>query len=623
MPRGFAGETSAQEARGNENISEAQVDRGRDEADMRSEARDFRSSASPINNVRPSIDALVNSFTAKYGPLSRGAFNSVYGRNIQNPGGIDTLGYGTANVLGKLAPNIFRGGVKSTVPQLSGTVFSKKAPGGGTLVKSGGKMMGMSAEDYYSGKSGAGVGRSDLETYQDKYGYATPQERELNRAYDQYMNPYNEPGKVGYNPDAPTMNPVTDQVRPGLRSGIFTDMSGRPTVQGPLRTMDTAYSAQDRAVMSLAGLTLGGLMQQLTGKKTVIGNVPSMDAMLPTPEMIEQGQTYGGLSRQIGAGIGDVFQGIQSYFSPEPQNRPPAPQYTEAQLNENMYGVGMPDLGVSSYGAPVPEANIQLNRSAGPITTEDVVRDIDTVLDKLNTGALGELRNSATSASSPPVGSVFEVDGRSFLVGKNGPIELSGVAEQDAVSSNPLMESVGPETKIMSPQDYFANETGQLANPASKDIDGRTMGLDEGLYGKRPEVLSGIQLASDTNFDGTYDRSFFNDVLGIMGLTETPTVDFQPQILQRTPSGEFIEIQPRERKEIQGPQSSRSLPNVMTLAEGKTYRSGYQGQSGLYSAGGKGQTYYGGGNQQNKNFLGTAAERARQAFDNLYGYFTG
>ena len=546
MPRGFAGETSAQEARGNENISEAQVDRGRDEADMRSEARDFRSSASPINNVRPSIDALVNSFTAKYGPLSRGAFNSVYGRNIQNPGGIDTLGYGTANVLGKLAPNIFRGGVKSTVPQLSGTVFSKKAPGGGTLLKSGGKMMGMSAEDYYSGKSGADVGRSDLETYQDKYGYATPQERELNRAYDQYMNPYNEPGKVGYNLDAPTMNPVTDQVRPGLRSGIFTDMSGIPTVQGPLRTMDTAYSAQDRTAMSLAGLTLGGLMQQLTGKKTVIGNVPSMDAMLPTPEMLEQGQTYGGLSRQIGAGIGDVFQGIQSYFSPEPQNRPPAPQYTEAQLNENMYGVGMPDLGVSSYGAPVPEANIQLNRSAGPITTEDVVRDIDTVLDKLNTGALGEIGKQSNRGTLRP-----------------------------------------------------------------EDINAQDL-----------RTTAGAALA-DANFDGTYDRSFFNDVLGIMGLTETPTFDFQPQILQRTPSGEFIEIQPRERKEIQGPQSSRSLPNVMTLAEGKTYRSGYQGQSGLYSAGGKGQTYYGGGNQQNKNFLGTAAERARQAFDNLYGYFTG
>ena len=497
---------------------------------------------------RRGIDQVMNLFTSQYGPISRSAFNTAYDRTLANPGGIGTLGYNTAKTLNRIAPSLFSGQVKTNVPQLSGTVFSKKAPGGGTLVMSGGKSMGMSAEDYYSGKSGADVGRSDLETYQDKYGYATPQERELNRAYDQYMNPYNERGKVGYNPDAPTMNPVTDQVRPGLRSGIFTDMSGRPTVQGPLRTMDTAYSAQDRTAMSLAGLTLGGLMQQLTGKKTVIGNVPSMDAMLPTPEMVEQGQTYGGLSRQIGAGIGDVVQGVQSYFSPEPQNRPPAPQYTEAQLSENMYGVGMPDLGVSSYGAPVPEANIQLNRSAGPITTEDVVRDIDTVLDKLNTGALGEIGKQSNRGTLRP-----------------------------------------------------------------EDINAQDL-----------RTTAGAALA-DANFDGTYDRSFFNDVLGIMGLTETPTFDFQPQILQRTPSGEFIEIQPRERKEIQGPQSSRSLPNVMTLADAgrNTYRSGYQGQSGLYNPGGKGQTYYGGGDQQNKNFLGTAAERARQAFDNLYGYFTG
>ncbi|MGA0129043.1 MAG: hypothetical protein ACO3I1_07130 [Burkholderiales bacterium] len=495
-------------------------------------------------SMRPALDAFINRYTAARGPLTRSAFNRAYDITKTNLGGINTLGYDTAKALQRIG--IGSGQVKSADPtagRLRGTVFKDG------VISKGGVNQGVSADKYYGGPAPMNAeGTREYNTYFDKYGYADPANRALNRAYDQYMNPYNEPGKVGYNPDAPIMNPVTDQVRPGLRSGIFTDMSGRPTVQGPLRTMDTAYSAQDRAVMSLAGLTLGGLMQQLTGKKTVIGNVPSMDAMLPTPEMMEQGQTYGGLSRQIGAGIGDVVQGIQSYFSPEPQNRPPAPQYTEAQLNENMYGVGMPDLGVSSYGAPVPEANIQLNRSAGPITTEDVVRDIDTVLDKLNTGALGEIGKQSNRGTLRP-----------------------------------------------------------------EDINAQDL-----------RTTAGAALA-DANFDGTYDRSFFNDVLGIMGLRETPTFDFQPQILQRTPSGEFIEIQPRERKEIQGPQSSRSLPNVMTLADAErnTYRSGYQGQPGLYSAGGKGQTYYGGGNQQNKNFLGTAAERARQAFDNLYGYFTG
>jgi len=310
MPRGFEGETSAQEARGNENISESQVDRGRDEADMRSEARDLRNSASPINNISPSINALVNRFTAQYGPLSRGAFNSVYGRNIQNPGGINTLGYGTANVLGKISPSFFGGGVKTTVPQLSGTVFSKKAPGGGTLVKSGGKMMGMSAEDYYSGKSGAGVGRSDLETYQDKYGYATPQERELNRAYDQYMNPYNKLGEPGYNRDV--INLGAGEVRPGLQSGIFSNMSGTPTALGPVATYDRNYSGMDNLAMTAFG-TMGHLARALTNKVTGIEGQPLPTAALaPTPEMIAQGQTYGGMARSFGQIPGQIKQGIES-----------------------------------------------------------------------------------------------------------------------------------------------------------------------------------------------------------------------------------------------------------------------------------------------------------------------
>jgi hypothetical protein len=54
---------------------------------------------------------------------------------------------------------------------------------------------------------------------------------------------------------------------------------------------------------------------------------------------------------------------------------------------------------------------------------------------------------------------------------------------------------------------------------------------------------------------------------------------------------------------------------------GRTYQSGYQGQSGLYSPGGKGQTYYG-GTQENRLF-DDAATTAKEALDRFYGFVTG
>jgi hypothetical protein len=478
MPRGFAGETSEQEARGpgrggsGSNISASDIDRGREESSLREEARALRNAASPINDPRQAINALVNQYTAQFGPLSRGAYNSFYGRNIQNPGGIDTLGYGIANVLGKISPTLFGGGVKSNVPQLSGTVFSKKAPGGGTLIKSGNTMMGMSADEYY-GRSPRT--RSDLETYEDKYGYKTPQERALQRGYDQYMNPYNEPGKPGYNRDAPTMRPVTDEVRPGLRSTMFTDRSGQPTALGPLSTMDTDYSGIDRAVMAAAPLTLGGLMHQLTGKKTVIGNVPSMDAMLPTPEMLEQGQTYGGFTRQIGAGYSDVMDGIGRFFSGNQPARKPAPNLTQAELDENMYGTGMIDLENEQYGATVPRSSIQ--------------------------------RNATVGAPVP----------------------------ESSINVNPRMS------------------------------------VDDRL-----DLLEALQA----------------------------DINRRPQ---RSPQDVFLDVTPGA---IQLADASRN-----------TYRSKYQGQPGLFNPGGKGQTYYG-GQQDNSIFnFDDATQRAEEAFNNMINYF--
>ena len=432
---------------------------------------------------RRGIDSVVNSFTRQYGPMSRMGYNTAYDRTLANPGGIDTLGYNLARSLGKLSPTLFGGGVKTNVPELSGTVFGKKAPGGGTLLKSGNTMMGMSADEYY-GRSPRT--RSDLETYEDKYGYKTPQERALQRGYDQYMNPYNEPGKPGYNRDAPTMRPVTDEVRPGLRSTMFTDRSGQPTALGPLSTMDTDYSGMDRAVMAAAPLTLGGLMHQLTGRKTVIGNVPSMDAMLPTPEMLEQGQTYGGFTRQIGAGYSDIMDGIGRFFSGNQPARKPAPNLTQAELDENMYGTGMIDLENEQYGATVPRSSIQRNATVGAPVPE----------------------------SSINVNPRMSVDDRLDLL----------EALQADINRRPQR----------SPQDVFMDDTNII--------------LDSSL-----DVTPGaIQLAD---------------------------------------------------------------------ASRNTYRSKYQGQPGLFNPGGKGQTYYG-GQQDNSIFnFDDATQRAGEAFNNMINYF--
>ena len=61
--------------------------------------------------------------------------------------------------------------------------------------------------------------------------------------------------------------------------------------------------------------------------------------------------------------------------------------------------------------------------------------------------------------------------------------------------------------------------------------------------------------------------------------------------------------------------------DVAGSSGGRTYQSGYQGQGGVYSPGGKGQTYYGG--QQDKPFFDKFGTTAQEALDKLYGYVTG
>ena len=276
----------------------------------------IRQSAPNFRTPRSGLNQFANLYTSRRGPMSRSDFNSLYDITRDNPYGIETLGYDLSKTLQRYG--IGSGQVKTDpdVGRLTGQVFGKKNALGETVLMSDGKSMGIDAADYYSGKSGSDVGRPDLETYQDKYGYADPTERAINRAYDQYLNPYNDPNLPGYNRDIdPNVNPqasdLRGQVRPGLQSGIFSRRDGTPTVLGPIATYDRNYSGMDNIAMGVTG-GMGYLARALTNKVTGIAGQPlPQDAMAPTPEMIARGETYGGLGRSFAQIPGQAVQGFK------------------------------------------------------------------------------------------------------------------------------------------------------------------------------------------------------------------------------------------------------------------------------------------------------------------------
>ena len=276
----------------------------------------IRESFPMFKSPKSGLDQFLNLYTFNRGPISPDEYNSLYDISRTNTGGIDTLGYDTAKALQRVG--IGSGQVKTdpNVGRLTGTVFGKKNELGETVLMSGGKPMGIDADKYYSGKSGSDVGRPDLETYQDKYGYADPTERAINRAYDQYLNPYNDRSLRGYNRDIdPNVNPqafdLRGQVRPGLQSGIFGRKDGTPTALGPIATYDRNYSGTDNIAMGVTG-GMGMLARALTNKVTGIQGQPlPQDAMAPTPEMMARGETYGGLGRSFGQIPGQAVQGFK------------------------------------------------------------------------------------------------------------------------------------------------------------------------------------------------------------------------------------------------------------------------------------------------------------------------
>jgi len=433
----------------------------------------IRQSFPMFNSPESGLNKFANLYTAQRGPLSRGAFNSMYDITRSNPGGINTLGYDTVKALQRLG---FGPGTISTNPnvgKLSGEVYSRKNDKGETILMEGGKSAGIDANTFYSGKSSSDLVGGDLfDTYYDKYQYADPAARAEARRYDQYMNPYNQTGTMenptgppqpGFNPD-PDVDPASlrGQVRPGLQSGIFSDKSGTPTQFGPIATYDRNFSGMDNTAMTLAPGGIGMLARALTNKVTGIAGQPlPQDAMAPTPEMVARGETYGGFGRsfsqipgQIKQGLTDAGASIRNVIDDFTTPNVPAPVATSS-------------LDFMPRGASPDLAGFENRFSQHPLTGEK---------------------------TAPALGSVFEVDGRSFIAGKNGPIELSGVSLPNLRSENPAEATIDKgQGKILGVQDYLQN---QFAAPADQFYtlnDKMNEGLSGEIYDAQPDTLLGIQ----------------------------------------------------------------------------------------------------------------------------------
>lgn len=361
-------------------------------------------------NNRADLNRGIVSFIDKFGPksLDRATFQQLRGITPQNPGGRNTLAARIARGLGNFG--IGSGQVKTNpnAGRLTGTVFKD-----GVITKDG-KNQGVAADVYYGDRKDTTNEYAGRPRYTDKgylgaggVPYANPTDRAINRQYDQFMNPYNVPGKVGYNPDVTRTPDELGQVRPGLRSTAFTDRSGTPTRLGPVATYDRDFSGADNIAMTLAPGGIGFLARALANPVSGIRDqaLPAA-ALAPTEEMLARGETSGGVMRSIGeamgqgigalgdagqglmnagTNIGDAFTnavqntaeglvnagvntaeavdaavrntidlfGLDGYSDSKPQVQR---QLDDAPLDENMYGSGMFDLG--TMAAPLPQSSI-------------------------------------------------------------------------------------------------------------------------------------------------------------------------------------------------------------------------------------------------------------------------
>jgi len=266
-----------------------------------------------------------------------------------------------------------------------------------------------------------------------------------NNQFSKFANPQNTPGQLGYNPQYASA-PV-GQVRSGVQK------AGYQTAYGPVMEQAREQSIGEmlaRGAMGLFGGPVGMLMGQL-------------------------GTQEYGLPAQAG------YQGLPGFDSFDPNN----PRAGGGILGAAMLG----GLNTSQAAEKAAQAVDSLRARFSPTLAPTTNAGIGS-LTPASYETRADIRNRVTP-TAPAMGSVFEVDGRSFIAGKNGPIELKGTAEQQVVSPSPLMNSFAPNTDLRTPTEYYARETGQLALPSTSTLPGqggRTM--SQGLFFDENEMAA-------------------------------------------------------------------------------------------------------------------------------------
>jgi|5_EtaG_2_1085323.scaffolds.fasta_scaffold05642_6 hypothetical protein len=254
-----------------------------------------------------------------------------------------------------------------------------------------------------------------------------------NNQFSKYMNPQNVKGQIGY-------NPAYDTAEKGkLRAGVQD--AGYQTVYGPVMEQARKQGTGEmlaRGAMGLAGGPIGMALAQIGTKEYGLPGVTGFDSFDPNNP-----RPGGGLLGQFLGGLNptQAKDALVGAFAPVA----PAPTPTQIDI------------------APPNLTGFENRFSQHPLTGEK---------------------------TAPALGTVFEVDGRSFIAGKNGPIELSGVSLPNFRSENPAEATIDKgQGQILGIQDYLQN---QFAAPADQFYTlNDKMNLD--LNNARPDAPSGIQ----------------------------------------------------------------------------------------------------------------------------------
>ena len=140
-----------------------------------------------------------------------------------------------------------------------------------------------------------------------------------NNQFSKFVNPTNQPGKIGYNPAFPTAEPGF--LRPGVQQ------KGFDTIFGRVQEDPVARSPRDMAVLGgigilggLPGMTISFLADQLTNKTYGLEGLPPPDAAKPGEPTTFAGQAFQAGKQAIGDFYGAAKEAIgdlADFLSPQ------------------------------------------------------------------------------------------------------------------------------------------------------------------------------------------------------------------------------------------------------------------------------------------------------------------